>query len=1756
MKMALEGSSIMNEIVSELLDGVKTGDRVRVRFGNGSSQEVMEGTIERWSDYFLYLRKVDGGQARILLDDLRMIDSISESSVSNKPETTIVPPSIFIQPVVPSQPYGHAISRGFQQLNPAQSISYGNDFVLSEIKEKIRLLNNQSLKQSMGGILDSLASAIKNNQVSYKYHNLRAKLLRECWEQCCIDIEYQSLYYFVGALAVISADYQYALEPLVRAKDYKLAAYAASSAKDTESAQTFTICALMNGEGIEIDQYISSIFVQKLDVPTLKELLEKSKNNQIECEKYCTIAYNMFLASNGILKTDITPYMSAYSAAIELMNSIPATLVKAKPIIDYWRIFSSYNYPTNDDSSLSDEYIISTIIRFNEKTGFIRNNSSNGTQKSDYFFYIAQIRDDTNEGILLRKLLYNDLAERLEVRFKLGKSLVSVGKTAAFSVELTSSGYAEGLKRYESYTGNLGAHIGFVERFNQSTQAGTIVCNSRIFGFNINDIVDPWLRTYYRECFPIREQNVSFEIAGTNVKNVRWHNPLESERQMYSHCITDDEIEQWEEFQKSNSIQTIASESYASFPYQALESIDSADESKRDQNPLTWGGASIVCKKDAETKRASVPVSSKKEKSTTTVTPPSKPVPPNTHIITTSNELAERARRASIAGDLESAEKDFADYLKRDFSESVVCDYVTLCIRMGKNDKAIEIIKQYESQMSKDKVLNLKIQAYEKKKDYSTLLPLYEESLHRALTFTKKSHNLYRRIDALIKLSRYEDALKECKRWESIINQSRFSTDADKIKISIINIKRYRAICYYYLGNKQEAEMLAADLLRANPQDSAAVSILDGTLGATELTDEDPLFGEDDEPDEGDWNRFVRNRVNQTDIAVSLKSSKLKDGKYVGTIKEGLSDIRDLARTPRGAKRTLNARCEALFAACKLWEQLEARPDFSAVITEMRYPQYYKYRLAGRAMASWGDTMVSQLQQIDTTRMAYLYALRVLKPSKDGIEQDWNNCYNRYIRSFFVARIGSNSLDEYINQQTNIGAKDPINTNILINNRIADVLIPEFVVGMLLLIHSLFEQKDKRDMLISDLYSKNVEVRAAICKQLSDQFELAVSLEDRLDKFSSQLLKASAIIEQRVILLQQKVKDITDRIFSDVFTTEDIGNLDEGNWKSYLTATDIRYLKKYQYIVKRSRDYSQNLDFDNRADCLQAMSLEVADLLEEIEKGPTDVSYDILKPSLEQIAFILSEVQNKLFRDYQPKITLGENIQPFRTPNGHIEIRLLVRNETNYQVAEAFRITNVYGAEVTRFIGSTPARNVRGGESIEIGFEVQISEESNHLGSFSARLAYTYNHDDENQTVLTKNTEFDTTFYIRSENFVQIKNPFDSYVGKVMTDDAMFIGRESQIDQLIKMVFPYGEKSMNYGRAVAMYGQTRTGKSSLMYHFAKRLREKYNDTVFVLDMGNIAEYISSGNFTNSFIYTMLSIAEEELETCPDVFDAMSEYSIEDILSKLANNDPLAVSMFKRYMQKLDAVLQKQNRIIVLMVDEFTYLHKWIKEGVIPFNFMEFWKALLQNHCIYAVIVGQDDMPEFMREYPNEFGAMELIKLNYLDEPDAKKLIRLPLLSVNKGRDVFADDEPVNDIYELTAGSAYLTIILCSNLIKYINEKGAYVVTKGIMEDFLRTRAFGASTFLTEEYFEPQLLERGHDELKAVNRSILTQIARLSKSMGYAHVNDIHYESYELSSIQELIQRLCDRDVLVKDGRDRYKIKVKIFERWLLFQDGE
>ena len=148
-------------------------------------------------------------------------------------------------------------------------------------------------------------------------------------------------------------------------------------------------------------------------------------------------------------------------------------------------------------------------------------------------------------------------------------------------------------------------------------------------------------------------------------------------------------------------------------------------------------------------------------------------------------------------------------------------------------------------------------------------------------------------------------------------------------------------------------------------------------------------------------------------------------------------------------------------------------------------------------------------------------------------------------------------------------------------------------------------------------------------------------------------------------------------------------------------------------------------------------------------------------------------------------------------------------------------------------------------------------------------------------------------------------------------------------------------------------------------------------------------------------------------------------------------------------------------------------------------------------------------------------------------------------------ELFQNDGCIDEIYELTAGSAYLTIILCSNLVKYLNDKGAFKVTKGIVNDFLRTRVFGANSFLTEIHFEAQLQERGHRELDDAKREILLSVARQTQTTKYAKIENITCEGRNLEEIQMIVDRLVNRNVLIREQGNQYCIQVNLLKKWLL-----
>lgn len=1739
------------ERLQELLEGFLPGDSVQAVYGTKDRLITYSGTIEKITSNFLTLKTNDPRPVKVPLDELFRTLTLCETddkdgSASYEPYQ----PPVKIEKTV-SVFQNH---RQLVPLAPASPYRFDIQEWISTLRAMTKRTDNMPFKQNVHGILDSLHAAIKSNALEHKYHDLRFRLL-QLWNICNHPLDYEIFYLSLGVISIGAKDYSFSPEPLVRAKRYTLAAYASSMGQNSQDSQIYTICALLNRESdATINQYISEICINRHDPDILSLLLEQNQDNPQACECIASCAYAMYQESKGRLTSDITPYFGASQTAKVLLAAVPAEWKRDSKIKKCWNEFCQYAYPKSqiDETKKFPEFCTGKILRFEygegKNWGFISPNGTYGSIKDD-FFHIAQIDDYTESGLLLRKILASGFGKGLEVRYTLGRSPRNPNESVAANITLTEKGLLQAKKLLESGTLNTAKRKGFIDSYKVGHEVGIIMSAGVRYNFRLNDIVDPYLKAYYREAFSPKEQDVTFEIAGKRAINICWNTPPKKDLETYSGTVTEQQKEEWQAFldEQTNSqkpIELFEGDPFIGHPFSILEKWIPLTQEK--SKPLTW--------ETVEKKPATNTSSTTVYKQVLGVTEKAQPADGKTY--------AERARRYTIEGKYAEAEVAFENALKYGgFNEGLVGDYMTLFMKQPEKTECAErLLDRYADQFSPEKLRNNRIQVYDKMKNYQKLCPLYEEAVKESPSISRRSHYLIRLIEAYIKSGSYDKALDTCLRWEAFFSQNRYSSDAEKMKRVAPNVERQKAICYYHTGKIDEARQIATNLIRSNPADETANSILSGTLSMNtvlnletvdSLTDDDDPFADDEvNAEDTQMSRFVRSKIQQAEIGSNIRFTKLKDGKYVGTVEEAAEEIKRQLKGRRTFASS-RARSDLLFAACKLLDQTEQQSD-----AESR-GKNYKYRLAGRAMASWGDYMVSQSSQTDTPRMAYLSTLKLLMPTSRGMEQDWQNALNRYLRSFFMARVGNESLDAYINHQQSIGARDALNTNIFSEKTIPDVLIPEFFVGILKLLDAIQRYPLHQKNIADDLYSKNPMLRNALCNQL-ESF-LGEELDQDVNKatFIKQMYRASEKLKNNLADLNEVMVDLASQLMLRKVPAEMVDKLNPNLWKDSITATDARRLGNIVYVIKRSQDYYESNDFENRADCLRAAILALKELQQVIQKEPTDVSYDVFLPALDQMAMKLSDTEISLYQNFQPKLSWSEVIQPFKTGDNKVQIQLSVENEVYYQAADGLRIESIRSPEIINSDKVAVIETLRGGENREISLVVTLDETALQTGSFTAAINYTYMCNESQENVITRSQECEFSFVIYNQDVEKLINPFDIYVGNLMSDVTMFYGREDQIQRIVQAIYAADTDSMNCGRAIAMYGQTRTGKSSVMYHLKNRIQNIYGDRVLVWDMGSLGEIEikNSTDFMAFFFRNMLFIAEDALWENPRISEIIQARNLRPPLDEILAHPEHAQMYFVEYMKSLNRILQQEGVIIVLMIDEFTYIHEKIRDGIISKDFMRFWKALLQNYSIFAIIAGQDDTPKFIQDYPNEFACMELLKLTYLDEDAAKQLIQEPLERKNKRKNLFRKDGCVDLLYELTAGSPYLSVLLCSQLIQYLNSKGAYMVTKGIVEDFLRSKVLSPDTFLEDANFESQLQERGRRDLDNENYEILLSIARLSQATGYARLDDIACAGKSAEEIRDLVERLEKRNVLVREGRDNYYIQVRLLERWLIQKNG-
>ena len=585
----------MTELARELLDGVNTNDYVKVRYGTDLNQDSAEGTVTGLTENFLTLTRADGGRLRIRVDDLRSLDMPPAPNNFSMPApqnfSTPVPTQGF-QPVMPFNAGGMKIARKTVNLEPAAPYNFSARDWLEKIRDLKQNIFDQKLKRDVNNILASMKTAVKNRDIAYKYHDLRAKIL-SLWNDCDVDTDYETFYLLLGVLSVAAKEFANSFEPLIRAREYSLAAFAASAAAKYDFAEIFLFCALLSGQERTISRQVAAVCANKCDTELLQEILDANRDDENFCEQVAACAKLMFDVARVDIDLSIDENLSAYDTAQKFLDAFPDNLRRDSGILNYWREYQSYTFPAPKVVSEVPDYESGRL------TGRISSYNTQGAWgfiSPEYFFHVGQIYDYTESGTLLRKMLYLDLWQQLEVSFSLGESLKYPGRTAASGVELTEKGFEEAQELLLNGKPAPIKHTGTVEAFFPMYMNGRVISNvdGNTYLFKLDDIADPWLKAFFRNINDrsIENQEISFEAAGKKALNVCWNEPPDFYRETCDEFVTDEEREQWQKFLSAQETagqkpELPAEDPYKAYRYVALPEVKSSIVNEKPA-PLAW----------------------------------------------------------------------------------------------------------------------------------------------------------------------------------------------------------------------------------------------------------------------------------------------------------------------------------------------------------------------------------------------------------------------------------------------------------------------------------------------------------------------------------------------------------------------------------------------------------------------------------------------------------------------------------------------------------------------------------------------------------------------------------------------------------------------------------------------------------------------------------------------------------------------------------------------------------------------------------------------------------------------------------------------------------------------------------------------------------------------------------------------------------------------------------------------------------------
>lgn len=1065
------------------------------------------------------------------------------------------------------------------------------------------------------------------------------------------------------------------------------------------------------------------------------------------------------------------------------------------------------------------------------------------------------------------------------------------------------------------------------------------------------------------------------------------------------------------------------------------------------------------------------------------------------------------------------------------------------------NRKALKIKSQYESKLFKIKgyVPKSKFKAYDLNYQKATRARLVDKNFEAALNFywlalknnekrescIKDIAMLYVSIGetqkALEFMLKYEVELPEnITTYNYLINFYSSIKDFGKVIENLDLLLQDRLISKNalkysgYLSRKGFALIQINRLNEAKKLLEEAVSLNHDNIYASNL------LKAIDEPDKEEFGKLISEAEFETlgggisrlmiDILENYTEYHGVPTKFVEAGQFGQKTLKEIRKLIEGAgKARPRERANYLLSEAKLMQQLEPEAEEELRSVLARYCN---------AMAL---NSIYEKYSLDIARTYYVEAF--------NLEDNWDSVKRQFI--LFVVSL-KNIHQELLSVNTSLSGKE-------ISNQVIDEIILKYltterrevwdnILTVFIVNKSIFSSSIKLIFKCTEVKNKTILFLRKLGFDISSDVDFDTytniwnfAREKRQREYSKWFASIKAIysINSLEILVNQ-LSDSLQEAMKKWLPQLDISRLTTISTDIYDVLS--QYLRQSGY-----RDKERFYSFGKA---------QVNQLILEIKEKPTRFSYEGFIPLLEKIDILLDKSFKVVDSASTPVVKisiLGE--ASIVATDSSVPIKILVENSKESSPIRDISISiqnneNISTCEKAEYFDS-----VEGGESCEMHIKAIVS--NNVIKDRATTIEVTCSYKRRNQDEpITINDQLSLRLY-SEEEFEVLPNPFEKLAnGGPVTDTSMFYGRNEFIERITQAIIQADSKQ------VVIYGQKRSGKSSVLYHLKKALENTNKTFCISFSLGDVYETLSS----STFFYKILSLIEEELENISFEHKEVPVYKCPSYSEFKENPNPAdlfrkEIRIFKRTCSLMDSWKDKK---LVIMIDEFTYLFTAIKTNKVSDAIMKQWKAITQNKdsMFSSVLVGQDVFPMFKDEFPNEFGVTQDERLTYLSKNDALRLIEEPIGKTKSNRNRFIGDS-LDTIIEYTSCNPYYIQIFCARLVSEMNRKKYIEITSADVKEIADSFINGGQA-LTDDKFD-NLLNAGekHDIQRIPqdhSKAILRKIAMNAMNIGFCLREQISIGNPEYED--EILKDLVKREVLEQKG-DSFKIQVKLFQEWLL-----